>query len=153
MIAADPALTAECVQAMQAAEPAVRMLAADALEKASRAEPALLNPYSATLLAPVAEAEQQEVRWHLLQMLPRLALTEAEHRRAAALAERSLDHPSRIVGVEALMALHSSARITPEFDPRISDRLQTALHDPAPSVRSRARKLLKSDAKLASGLP
>ena len=48
---------------------------------------------------------QKEVRWHLVQMLPRLSLTATERRRAAAIAESYLNDKSAIVRVNALQAL------------------------------------------------
>lgn len=56
-------------------DPLVGMRAADALEKASRANPEILVRHKHCLLSEIAENPQQEIRWHLLQMLPRLRLT------------------------------------------------------------------------------
>lgn len=75
---------------MRDTDPLVRMRAADALEKASREDPEILMPHKHSLLSEIAEDPQQEVRWHLLQMLPRLRLTPSEGRRAFEIAANSL---------------------------------------------------------------
>ncbi len=72
-IADDPHLFDACVQAMSDDDPVVRMRAADAVEKASRSRPALLAPHKAALLGAISKINQHEVRWHLLQLLPRLS--------------------------------------------------------------------------------
>jgi hypothetical protein len=59
-------------------DPIIRMRAADALEKVSMGHPALLDPFKDILLNVAADSEQQEVRWHIAQMLPRLKLSQME---------------------------------------------------------------------------
>src|SRR5262249_28740894 len=74
-IAGSPKLFTEAVDAMASADPVVRMRAADAIEKATRQNPELLQPYKRQLLRKIALVDQQEVRWHIAQMIPRLKLT------------------------------------------------------------------------------
>lgn len=112
------------------------MIAADALEKASRAHPMLLTPHKAFLLGPASRQTQQEVRWHVLQMLPRLAWTAAERETALQLGRDSLTHPSRIVAAEALSALFALGAGD------AGERAQALLASPHAALRSRARRLL-----------
>lgn len=136
MIAADAALFAETMALLADDDARVRMRAADALEKASRAHPELLTPHKAFLLGPASRQTQQEVRWHVLQMLSRLALTAAERETALQLGRDSLTHPSRIVAAEALSALFALGA----DDAR--ERAQALLASPHAALRSRARRLL-----------
>ena len=53
------------------AAPVVRMRAADALEKATRSDPTLIQESASRLLRLLAQPQPKEVRWHLLQMAPR----------------------------------------------------------------------------------
>ena len=53
----------------------LRMRAADAAEKITCRRPDLLVACKQRLLDEIAAVPQQEVRWHVAQMLPRLALT------------------------------------------------------------------------------
>src|SRR5215469_2154876 len=55
-------------------DPLVRMGAADAAEKVTRKNPELLSPYRKELLGLLGETMEQEVRWHLAVMVPRLSL-------------------------------------------------------------------------------
>src|SRR5215475_15686930 len=61
-------------------DPLVRMRTADATEKITRNKPHLLGRYKSDLLALMAEAKQQELRWHLAAMVPRLRLDVKERR-------------------------------------------------------------------------
>ena len=49
----------------------VRMRAADAAEKISVKCPEYLKPFKKKLLNEIAKSEEQEVRWHVAQMIPR----------------------------------------------------------------------------------
>jgi hypothetical protein len=102
-IADDPRLLEACVRAMSDDDPVVRMRAADAVEKASRSRPALLAAHQAALLGSIADIDQHEVRWHLLQLMPRLARTADAQR---AWFERALPwvrSDRRIVAAEAFV--------------------------------------------------
>jgi hypothetical protein len=73
-----PDLFGELMMGMQHPDPVVRMRAADAAEKVSAKHPDYLAPYTDELLHQIAQGTQQEVRWHVVQMLPRLALSADE---------------------------------------------------------------------------
>jgi hypothetical protein len=61
------------------------MRSAGAVEKVSSQRPEWLAPHKRVLLDIAARTGEQELRWHLAQMLPRLPLTPAERQRAVAL--------------------------------------------------------------------
>ena len=75
MVAQNPGRVVELVECLWDPDACVRMRAADALEKASRGKAEILEAHKAELLGLFAEAEQQEVRWHLAQIVPRLPLS------------------------------------------------------------------------------
>jgi hypothetical protein len=79
-----PDLFSGLLKGMWDEDPLVSMRAADAAEKVSRRRPELLHPFKTELLSLLAEAQSQELRWHLAQMIPRLHLTTEEIGRAAA---------------------------------------------------------------------
>lgn len=81
-ISGSPSGIAAAVRLMRDADPVVTMRASGALEKATRGDPGLLTPHKRELLGDIAAHPQQEVRWHVLQMLPRLPLTASEHAKA-----------------------------------------------------------------------
>lgn len=141
-IAINEALFARTVDLMLDPNPLIRMRASDAVEKASRSSPALLQRHKEALLGPIAREEQQEVKWHLLQVLPRLELTENERNSALALAERALAHDSRIVQAEALSALFALSSEDGELHGRAVAAAEQALGSASPALRARARKLM-----------
>jgi hypothetical protein len=62
------------VECLWDADPMVRARAADAAEKASRNNKSLLQSHKQELLRLLGEATQQELRWHLAVMIPRLPM-------------------------------------------------------------------------------
>ncbi|MDQ3855326.1 MAG: ACT domain-containing protein, partial [Chloroflexota bacterium] len=90
----------------------------------------------------VAASDQQEVRWHVAQLLPRLDLEESERAAAVATLLGYLDDPSRIVRTFSLEALTDFALRDPRLRPRAMAVLQAHVDAGSPAVRSRGRKLL-----------
>jgi hypothetical protein len=142
--AADPALIAELVAALENGHPGVRMRAADALEKATRKQPARLRPWSDRLLELAATAGQQEVQWHLAQLLPRLRLSAADRRRGWWLLRSWLSSPSRIVQAFALEGLVRLCDGAPALLGATRDLVRQAQSAPAPALRARARRLQRA---------
>lgn len=122
----------------------VRMRAADATEKISVQKPGLLAPFKAELLGLLLEAEQQELRWHLALMIPRLTLTKKERQRAAEGLRRYLEDRSSIVKTFALQGLTELAAVDRSLLPEIREILEAAERAGTPAMRARARKLLKT---------
>jgi hypothetical protein len=143
-ISDDPHLFEACVQAMSDDDPVVRMRAADAVEKASRPRPALLAPHKAALLGAISKINQHEVRWHLLQLLPRLSLTADERLEWFKRAVQWMQSDSRIVAAEALSALFGLARSDASLRAQAVTIAVQSLDGSSPALRARARKLLKS---------
>jgi hypothetical protein len=119
----------------------VRMRAADALEKLSRDHPDLLRPGKRRLLGLVESATQQELRWHLAQMIPRLALTPRQVDLVARRLVQWLEDSSAIVRANALDALVQLARAHDRLGPAVRPHLRRALRSPSAAVRARARRL------------
>src|SRR5262245_15464369 len=59
----------------QSEDAGIRMRASNVCETVTRMRPDLLQPRKLDLLKHVSRVEQQEVRWHYCQMLPRVKLT------------------------------------------------------------------------------
>ena len=143
-LAHDPGRTAETIALLESGDPVLRARSADALEKASRALPGMLQRQKRALLRVAARATQQEVRWHLAQMLPRLRLTLRERRQAMRQLRRYLGDESRIVQVCAMQSLW-------ELDPGAARGLvERMAATGSPALRARARRLLRRAARPAS---
>ena len=141
-VLADVSLFPALFEGMVSSDPVVRMRAADAAEKVAASRPDLLQPFADRLLDKVAAIDQQEVRWHVAQMLPRLRLTDAERARAVALLEGYLGDKSKIVQTFALQALADLAQQDVSLVPRVIGTLEEMIVAGSPAVRSRSRKLL-----------
>ncbi|HTP25961.1 MAG TPA: hypothetical protein VMK12_09920 [Anaeromyxobacteraceae bacterium] len=145
----DPGLVAELVEALLDRDEIVRLRAADALEKASAEKPELLAPHAATLLGPVADLEQHDVRWHVAQMLPRLPLDGAGLRRAARVLAATLECKSRVARVLAMDALVELGDRAPQLREMAGRAVADALAAGSPAEQARARKLVKRRVWLA----
>lgn len=137
----DAAVFAALIDLLDHADPLVRMRAADAAEKASRNDHALLGPHRARLLSLLGSATQQEVRWHLAQMSPRAGFDTSDRRRAFDLLVAHLDDPSQIVRVAALQALTELAQLDPARRDDTRRLLRHHARRGGPAVRARCRKL------------
>ena len=135
--------TGQLVRAMWDTDYVVRMRAADALEKASIQEPAIIFPFKSELLGLLAEATQQELRWHLALMVSRLPLSPEERRRAAQTLRRYLDDRSSIVKTCALQGITELAEQDASLRADAIDLLRAAARSGTAAMRARSRKLLK----------
>jgi hypothetical protein len=141
-IAKTPQLFPELISNLWSEDPVARMRAADAAEKVSRDQPRLLRPHKRELLGLLAEARQQELRWHLAAMIPRLELTPAEHTKAADALEAFLDDRSSIVKTFALQGLADLAALDPRMREGVIEKLREATRTGTPAMKARSRKLL-----------
>jgi hypothetical protein len=124
--------------------PLVRMRAADATEKVTRKNPALLQPYKKELLGLMKEVKQQELRWHLAVMVPRLLLSANERRLAASMLNSYLEDRSSIVKTFALQGLADLAKDDPDIRPTAVEILREATRNGSPAMKARSRRLLSS---------
>ena len=131
-------------------DPLIRMRSADAVEKISEGHPEFLQPYKSQLITQVARSQQQEVRWHVAQMLPRLTLSSGERKVAVDILMEYMDDKSRIVKTFSMQALADLAGDDPDLRSQVTALLEWAAIDGSPAMKSRARKLLKS---MGSPLP
>ena len=137
-----PAHARAAVSAIDDPDAVVRLRSADALEKASRREPAILAEHRTSLLKALEQGNQPDVEWHLLQMVPRLRMTSAERKRAFDQARERLQSRSAIVAAEALSALLAlSAELGPLRVETIA-AAESALDSPFAAVRARPSNLI-----------
>jgi HEAT repeat protein len=140
-VLADPALFDPVFEAIGDSDPLVRMRAADVCEKVTASSPELLRGREQRLL-DLGAIDQQEVRWHVAQMLPRAPLGAADRARAAALLETYLDDRSSIVRTWAMNALAELAAGDPELRRRVVPLIRSLTATGTPAMRARGRRLL-----------
>jgi hypothetical protein len=142
-IARNPKLLPRLFDLILEGEPVASMRAADAIEKATAIRPELLQPYKKKLLNEVAAIDQQEVRWHVAQMLPRLQLSPKERELAVAILFEYLEDKSSIVRTLSMQALCDFALRDRRLQARVVPVLEHLTDTGTPAMRSRGRKLLK----------
>jgi hypothetical protein len=147
-VLADTQLFDDLVDGMFVENPVVRMRAADALEKISSNYPELLQPHKKTILRLAARIEQQEVRWHIAQMISRLQLTPGEMHAIADILFSYLDDKSNIVVTFSLQALADLAIEDNSLKARVLKVLEKLTQTGSPAVKNRGKKLLS---KLTDG--
>ncbi len=119
------------------------MRAADATEKISRHQPGLLQLYKDSFLSLLAEATQQELRWHLAVIIPRLQLTASECQRSATILQAYLEDRSSIVKTFAMQGLADLTRHDASLRPTVLDLLRSLVRTGTPAMRARGRILLR----------
>ena len=138
----NPKLFGGLIAGLWSADAIVRMRAADAAEKVTRKNREVLQSYKKELLGLLAEAEEQELRWHLAAMVPRLALNATERQQAAAFLNTYLEDRSSIVRTFALQGLADLAEEDAGMRARVVEILRQAARGGTPAMRARSRKLL-----------
>ncbi|RPI31960.1 MAG: hypothetical protein EHM70_10165 [Chloroflexota bacterium] len=142
----DPGILSALVSGLRHENPLVRMRCADALEKLTTGDATPLLPFKTQLLETARKASQQEVRWHMAQVLPRLAMNPNERIAAVETLFEYLRDGSKIVQAFSLDALvcfaevdnEQGSALRAEILPLLQEKLQTG----SPAVRARCRMLL-----------
>jgi hypothetical protein len=127
---------------MNSENPVLRMRCADAAEKVSAVKPELLQLFLNTLIEKISSIDQQEVRWHFAQIIPRLSLTTGERKKVVKILRGYLDDPSRIVQAFSYQALADLSDNDDELRIELLPLLEAAQNSPIPSIRARSKKIL-----------
>jgi hypothetical protein len=142
-VLAEPGLFSVLFEGLLNADPLIRMRCADAVEKITVLHPEYLQPFKPRLLDQVAAIDQQEVRWHAAQMIPRLTLTQEERSRAVSILDGYLSDKSSIVKTFAMQALADLAAQDDSLREKILPKLEALTRQGSPAMQSRGRKLLE----------
>jgi len=124
-------------------DPVIRMRSADAIEKIAAQHPDYLQPYKKRLLEQVAKIEQQEVRWHVAQMVPRLELSREERASIVEILLGYLTDKSSIVKTFSMQALVDLAENDTDLRRRVIPLLDELMRTGSPAMKTRGRKLLE----------
>lgn len=143
MVGKDRRLFAKLMAGLWAEDGLVRMRAADAAEKVTRKNSEWLEPYRRELFGLLAEAEEQELRWHLAVMVPRLALSPKERERVIAVLGRYLEDRSSIVKTFALQGMADLAKSDVRLRATVTETLREAARSGTAAMKARSRNLLK----------
>ena len=123
-------------------DPVVRARVADAVEKITALHPEYLRSYKAKLIGVLARSEQQEIRWHLAQMLPRLRWSPREQTQVLAILQDYLRDSSSLVKTCAMQGMADLAQQTPALRSTVTRQIEALTACGTPAMRARGRKLL-----------
>ena len=143
-----PDLFKELVTGLFDEDPVVRMRAADAVEKISGDDRHILQPFKTRLIRLAQQTQQQELRWHLAQMIPRLKLTLKETAIVTDIFFDYLKDNSKIVVTFAMQALSDLALKEGTISTRVIRAIEKLTQSGSPAMRSRGKKLIKQLKKL-----
>ncbi len=121
----------------------IRMRAADALDKITAKHPEYLQPYKKQLIWQVAQSQEQEVRWHVAQMFPRLQANQEERAAMVAILLNYLGDKSKIVKTLAMQALADLAEHDAGLRQMVISVLEEQTSSGSPAMRSRGSKLIQ----------
>ena len=144
-----PDLFKDLVTGLFDEDPVVRMRAADAMEKISLDNPQSLQPFKTELIRLAQQTQQQELRWHTAQMIPRLKLTSKETATVTDIFFEYLNDKSKIVVTFAMQALSDLALKRAEASARVLRAIEKLSRTGSPAIQSRGKKLLPKLKKLS----
>jgi hypothetical protein len=151
VVQSKPELVRTLIAGIYSDDAVLRARCADALEKVASATPKLVDPFKAELLNEISKIDQQEVRWHVALIVPRLSLTASQRKLAQTLFSIWLESAkSNIVRVCSLQALFELSRGNPECRSIIVAKMEKLAIHGSRSLKARSRKLLAIAAKEAA---
>jgi hypothetical protein len=142
-VLARPALFRPLFDGLSSDDLVMRMRSADAIEKITLERPDLLRPFRKKLFEIAGSSDQQEVRWHVAMMLPRLKLNPRERALALDILFDYLRDRSSIVKTFAMQALADLATQDVALQSKILPLLEELTEVGTPAMRARGRKILQ----------
>ena len=137
-----PEQLAVLIDGMTDEDEVIGMRCADATEKISAIRPKWFASFRARLIHIAQDSAQQEVRWHMAQIIPRIGLAASDREAAVALLFVYLEDKSRIVTVSSLSALVALAQYDASLTRKLTPRVKNFAINGSPAERSRAKRLL-----------
>jgi len=125
-------------------DPVVRMRAADVIEKVTQDKPELLSGYTSEVISILVSEEQQEVCWHMAQIVPRLECNANEESEIIEVLKRYMLHKSKIVIVSAMESLAVIAGRNRSILDEVIEIINAQMEKGSPAVCSRGRRLLQN---------
>ena len=139
----NPMLIEKIFPGLHDRDPVLKARAADVIEKATRKNPELLLNHKREIISILKKEKQQEVCWHIAQMIPRFKYTPNEEGLVIHALNNYLSHKSKIVRVSALEALTDLAQKNESIREEVISTLRCHTETGSPAVQARGRKLLQ----------
>jgi HEAT repeat protein len=123
-------------------DPVVRMRSAGVIEKATQIKPELLSGHKSEIISILTTIKQQEVCWHMVQIVPPFQFTANEENEIIKALKRFLKHESKIVRVSAMESLAIIAERNRSILKEVVE-ITKEQKKGNPALQARGRKLLK----------
>ena len=138
----DPSGLTEIYRLFLDDDPVVAMRASYVAMRVAEKNPQSVAPYRDDVLANLELFTQQEVRWHVPQLLVHVDLSSGQRTRAyEVFMEWAETDKSKIVGYYCLQAAADFAEADPVLRQDFVPRVRKAYSTGSPSVKSRCRKI------------
>lgn len=140
----NPHLISKLLLGLENDNKGIRMRSADVLEKVVKQLPGTLDNNVNTVIELAKKADQQEVQWHLAQIVTYISLNPSQARKfAEIILNYYLDSKSSIVKVFSLTALVHLSKLTKLESINVKELVNKALKSDKSSISTRAKKLVK----------
>jgi hypothetical protein len=139
----NPALFETVFRGLYDHDPVVRMRSADVIEKTTRERPELLFGYKDEIISIMTNVTQQEVCWHMAQIVPHLEYSNEEENEVIRVLKAYLSHRSKIVRVCAMEAIAKLAEKNKAIMELAKTLIVVQVEAGSPAIRARGKKLLK----------
>lgn len=125
-------------------DPVVVMRSSYVAMRVAEVNPTTVEPFKTSLLADLEKFKQQELRWHIPQLLVHLPLVPAEKKKAyAIIMDWAETDKSKIVAFYAVKAAADFAETDPKLFEDFIPRLRKLNESGAKSVSNRCKKIAK----------
>ncbi|MBT3310665.1 MAG: hypothetical protein HN931_11910 [Desulfobacterales bacterium] len=128
----------------------VRMRVADAVEKITLKNPEYLTSYKKEIIEKVSRINQQEVRWHVAQLFPRLDLNTRERGKVFYILNGFMEDKSKIVKTFSMQALADISENDKKLRTKVITLIEDMVKEGSPAMKSRGRTLLEKLNKIDS---
>ena len=133
----------ELFDCLKSNDKVIRMRASDAVQKIVELKPHLIKKYKNEIINRIAKIDQQEVRWHIAQLIPHLELTKPETKIAYKFLIKYLKDESKIVKTFSMQALADLTEIEPGLKHKVINIIEFQLKTASPAMLSRGNKLIQ----------
>lgn len=141
---ADPAGLDEIYTLFLDADPVVAMRSSYAAMRIAEQKPESVKPFASDLLRNLELYTQQEVRWHVPQLLVHLDLSKGQKRRAYDVVMNWAEtDKSKIVGYYGFQAAADFAQTDGELLEDFIPRIRKANESGSKSIQNRCKKIAK----------
>ena len=137
----NPSTITQLMALVESGNKVFQMRSSDALEKISAAEPEILMPYTDNFIAFAKRATQKEVRWHIVQILPRLKLNKKQIEAIVPILQNYLNDRSKIVVAFTIDALFQFSKNNEKAKGLFKHVAETLAETSSPAIKARLRKL------------